>query len=93
MAGAPSRCFSFCSRARALSAFREGHIMFRAVRSDPPDLRGSCTISVAANVIDLTLLGSEKHPKLQDWSAGHAAAVPHRLAVFSEARRQLQFEL
>ena len=43
------------------------------------------TIPDAADVIDLTLFASEKHPKLQVWSAGHLdVTVPHRLAVFSE---------
>ena len=44
------------------------------------ELCGSSTISDAADVIDLHLFTSEKHPKLPVWSVGHLdVTVPHDL--------------
>ena len=62
---------------RALSAFREDFLMFRATRSATKSRSstvfhecGSRKISDAADVYDLTLLASEKHVKLKVWNLG-----------------------
>ena len=53
-----------------------------------------CVAQSSADVFDLTLLTSEKPPKLQVLSAGHLDfTVPDGLAVFSEEHRQLHLQL